>query len=264
MVPREPHATHGCVWWCGVRGNIPAETEQARFTVSGLRRYLIIFDPHTLVLDWRMRSSRAPSLPRVPHRSENFTSVAPIHRARGHSHGYRSALGQGMQEEETANGAGRLPYPPLAHARAHTTDVCVRAWREGCVAPTRHRDCILLWLHPSQYRIVQQRWRLPPEGGPLRSLIEVQTPTETGFGMPVVVFSFQSSPRLVGWLAGWLAAKYATTTTTTVLFFSSFGRSLVIPHLSIQPYGGRDPNREEDPPGAVRLPAALDALCCLR
>jgi len=28
-------------------------TELAQFTVSGLRRYLIIFAPHTLVLDWQ-------------------------------------------------------------------------------------------------------------------------------------------------------------------------------------------------------------------
>ena len=45
---------------------------------DGLRRCLIIFAPHTLILDRRTRTSRAPSLPWILQRSENFTSGATI------------------------------------------------------------------------------------------------------------------------------------------------------------------------------------------
>lgn len=45
---------------------------------SGLRRCLIIFAPHTLILDRRTGPCRAPSLQLVLQRSKNFTSGATI------------------------------------------------------------------------------------------------------------------------------------------------------------------------------------------
>jgi len=44
----------------------------------GLRRCLIIFAPHTLILDRRTGTCRAPSLQLVWQRSKNFTSGAAI------------------------------------------------------------------------------------------------------------------------------------------------------------------------------------------
>ena len=58
---------------------------------NGLRRYLIIFDPHTLVLDRRKAPGGAPSLPLVPARSENFTSSLANTQHAEQSHLFRSA-----------------------------------------------------------------------------------------------------------------------------------------------------------------------------
>ena len=44
----------------------------------GLRRCLIIFAPHTLILDRQTCTCRAPSLQLVLQRSKNFTSSASI------------------------------------------------------------------------------------------------------------------------------------------------------------------------------------------
>ena len=45
---------------------------------SGLRRYLIVFDPRTLVLDCHPGTGRKPSPQSIPHRSKSFTSSGAI------------------------------------------------------------------------------------------------------------------------------------------------------------------------------------------
>ena len=44
----------------------------------GLRRCLIIFDPHTHILDRRTRTCRTPSPPQILQRSKNFTSGVAV------------------------------------------------------------------------------------------------------------------------------------------------------------------------------------------
>jgi len=58
---------------------------------NGLRRYLIIFDPHTLVLDRRRGPGQAPSPQLVQARSKNFTSGLANTQHAEHSHQFRSA-----------------------------------------------------------------------------------------------------------------------------------------------------------------------------
>eukprot|EP00992_Anisonema_acinus_P002351 TRINITY_DN10619_c7_g1_i7.p1 TRINITY_DN10619_c7_g1~~TRINITY_DN10619_c7_g1_i7.p1 ORF type:complete len:147 (+),score=0.34 TRINITY_DN10619_c7_g1_i7:89-529(+) len=64
------------------RKNGTSHTEPATFTGNGLRRYLIIFDPHTLVLDRQPCTCQGtPSLQFVMPGSKNFTSSLTVHRA---------------------------------------------------------------------------------------------------------------------------------------------------------------------------------------
>jgi hypothetical protein len=55
---------------------------------NGLRRYLIIFDPHTLVLDRRKAPGGAPSPQFVQARSKNFTSSLANTQHAEQSHSY--------------------------------------------------------------------------------------------------------------------------------------------------------------------------------
>ena len=78
---------------------------------NGLRRYLIIFDPHTLVLDRQKAPSVAPSPPLVQARSKNFTSSLANTQHVEQSHQFRSARTVVIWQSQASDDGNTLYCP---------------------------------------------------------------------------------------------------------------------------------------------------------
>ena len=126
-----------------------AHRHRADIVYSGrLRWYLIIFAPHTLVLDQRTCSSGTPLPQLLPQRSENFTWRVNIH------------------HDEQTHHCRSEPAPPSCPVKATAGADSLRPSRGTSTAlpfadpESQHNSCVGIWsilCHPALNHAIKSR-----------------------------------------------------------------------------------------------------------
>ena len=99
---------------------------------SELRRYLIVFEPQTFVLDQRRRPCRTLSPPFVPRRSQNFTSRGAV----------RPAPAARIDTIASRADSARTPRPPVVDRTGRDESVrSLRGGRGEAVSAYTMHDC---------------------------------------------------------------------------------------------------------------------------